>query len=51
MKANIWVISEGLTKNVTFPMKTQISTSLLSCTAITVREKERKRKCLFFSNL
>ncbi|KAJ6925392.1 hypothetical protein NC651_009922 [Populus alba x Populus x berolinensis] len=49
MKANIWVISEGLTKNVTFPMKTQISTSLLSCTAITVREKERESESVCFS--
>ncbi|KAG5246684.1 hypothetical protein IMY05_004G0002800 [Salix suchowensis] len=31
MKANIWVIFEGLTKNVTFPMKTQVSISLLHC--------------------
>jgi hypothetical protein len=51
MKANIWVISEGLTKNVTFPIKTQFSTSLLSCTAtaITVREKERESESVCFS--
>jgi hypothetical protein len=48
MKGNIWVIFEGLFQNFTFPMKTQVSTSLFSCTAtataITGKEEKRERE-------
>jgi hypothetical protein len=44
MKGNIWVIFEGLFQNFTFPMKTQVSTSLFSCTATAITGKEEKRE-------